>query len=425
MEGTSAASMDPRCPPQNPVASNSSTGQSTFVPVTSPSSQSRGKRQQRGEMTPSSSQQSLRSFITTTSTPTPANLSPGSSHHGPGFRSFIELAINGDDAGLLELLSSGEDAVLSREQLVERGVSALHVAASRGHIKAVIVLVGVIHVDATDDQLRTPLHLAALNGHRLVAVRLVDFGAKINAKDAAGFTPMALAARNEHTLLVYTLLRKKAKIDEKAMVMAANNCSWDLIGTFLLRTRGLEDTCDKRGDPLIVIAARNRRWDTVKLLLKKGASPTKCSNRIEPQEETALMYATKYRAGEIVDLLMRKETKYNTEQLQYAFGKNCGGRILKGEDPLFGPSEVTPTRAMGVIDPCTQAASQTENGSIAAEHAATTSAAVAYSSLVKDTCTSGQVQEAILRDESAPSVCDPLPEMASEACILDEFDQWR
>ncbi|KAK7794034.1 hypothetical protein R5R35_006932 [Gryllus longicercus] len=79
---------------------------------------------------------------------------------------------------------------------------------------------------------------------------------------------------------------------------------------------------------------------------------------------------------------------------------------------------------MGVIYPCTQAAFQTENGSSAVEHAATASAADAYSSLVKDLfhpcevspqvfmvvshdpCTSGQVQEAILRDESAPSVCD-------------------
>ncbi|KAK7872273.1 hypothetical protein R5R35_012120 [Gryllus longicercus] len=38
---------------------------------------------------------------------------------------------------------------------------------------------------------------------------------------------------------------------------------------------------------------------------------------------------------------------------------------------------------MGVIDPCTQAAFRTENGSSAVEHAATASAADAYSSLVK------------------------------------------
>ncbi|KAK7863076.1 hypothetical protein R5R35_011000 [Gryllus longicercus] len=92
---------------------------------------------------------------------------------------------------------------------------------------------------------------------------------------------------------------------------------------------------------------------------------------------------------------------------------------------------------MGVIDPCTQTAFQTENGSSAVEHAATASAADAYSSLVKDLfhpcdvspqvfmnvshdpCTSGQVQETILGDESASSVCDPLPETASETCILD------
>ncbi|GLH05700.1 Protein of unknown function, partial [Gryllus bimaculatus] len=83
-------------------------------------------------------------------------------------------------------------------------------------------------------------------------------------------------------------------------------------------------------------------------------------------------------------------------------------------------------------------------GSSAVEHAAAASTADAYSSLVKDEidfkfvsifrffhprevssqvfmdvshdpCISGQVQEAILGDKSAPSVC----ETASEACILD------
>ncbi|GLH17029.1 Protein of unknown function [Gryllus bimaculatus] len=73
-------------------------------------------------------------------------------------------------------------------------------------------------------------------------------------------------------------------------------------------------------------------------------------------------------------------------------------------------------------------------GSSAVEHVATASAADAYSILIffthvrchqvfmdisHDPCTSGQVLEVILGDESAPSVSDPFPEMASEACLLD------
>ncbi|GLH08195.1 Protein of unknown function, partial [Gryllus bimaculatus] len=74
-------------------------------------------------------------------------------------------------------------------------------------------------------------------------------------------------------------------------------------------------------------------------------------------------------------------------------------------------------------DPCSQAAFQTENDSSAVEHAVTASAVDAYASPVKDLfdqcevspqvfmdvshdpCTSEQVQEAILGDESATSVC--------------------
>ncbi|KAK7864733.1 hypothetical protein R5R35_013613 [Gryllus longicercus] len=88
-------------------------------------------------------------------------------------------------------------------------------------------------------------------------------------------------------------------------------------------------------------------------------------------------------------------------------------------DPLFGPTEVTPTIATGLNDPCAQAAIQTEHGSSAVGHAATESAADAYASLVKDLCVTEHMQETILGDESASSVCDPLPEMASAACPVD------
>ncbi|GLH04693.1 Protein of unknown function, partial [Gryllus bimaculatus] len=89
---------------------------------------------------------------------------------------------------------------------------------------------------------------------------------------------------------------------------------------------------------------------------------------------------------------------------------------------LFGQTEVTPTIEMGVIEPCTQAAFQIENDSCAVEHAVSASAADAYASLVEDLfhpcevspqvfmdvshdpCTSEQVQEAILGDESATSI---------------------
>ncbi|KAK7863978.1 hypothetical protein R5R35_000087 [Gryllus longicercus] len=91
-------------------------------------------------------------------------------------------------------------------------------------------------------------------------------------------------------------------------------------------------------------------------------------------------------------------------------------------DPLFGPTEVTPTIDTGVNDPCTQAAIPTENGSSAVKHAATANAADAYASLVKylfhpcevspqvftdvshDPCITEHVQEAILGDESATSI---------------------
>jgi len=50
-------------------------------------------------------------------------------------------------------------------------------------------------VDRVDAWGRTPLHWAAVNGHRAACVALLDAGASTNLTDDAGETPTAAAER--------------------------------------------------------------------------------------------------------------------------------------------------------------------------------------------------------------------------------------
>lgn len=71
----------------------------------------------------------------------------------------------------------------------EDGRTPLHLAASQGHADVVRALVGWPGVDmaACDDDDKTPLHLAAAAGHHLVVQILVDSGqADVNATDDQG-----------------------------------------------------------------------------------------------------------------------------------------------------------------------------------------------------------------------------------------------
>ena len=61
----------------------------------------------------------------------------------------------------------------------------------------------------------TPLHLAAISGHKKVAELLLANKAEVNAKDKTGQTPLHRAAANGHKDVVELLLANKAEVNAK------------------------------------------------------------------------------------------------------------------------------------------------------------------------------------------------------------------
>ncbi|GLH10143.1 AAEL014742-PA [Gryllus bimaculatus] len=229
--------------------------------------------------------------------------------------SIINLAEHGDAEALLELLAVEQVDFQSSTQLTENGDTALHVAASGGHVKAVVVLLGMgAKVNASGHRLRTPLHCAAAHGHLAVAQRLLLAGAQVDAKDADGHTPLGLAAGQGNKNLVVLLLQKGAKPNEKDVSVAGGNGNWDSVELFLQNEELFVDLCNKEGDPLIVLAAKANRWDMVQLLLEKGASATKC----KVDEECALVWASQAGRADVVRELLRRGATKNAEQITQA-----------------------------------------------------------------------------------------------------------
>ena len=74
-------------------------------------------------------------------------------------------------------------------------------------------------VDMFDEHGMAALHLAAENGHCLVADVLLEHKAFVNAKSKSGLTPLHLAAQNGVNSLVKLLLEKhNAAIDAVTLV---------------------------------------------------------------------------------------------------------------------------------------------------------------------------------------------------------------
>ena len=115
---------------------------------------------------------------------------------------------------------SGLSEAEERRSLADRQTSILHTATQLGHVEMVRKLIVDYQLRGRSlDQFdsaqfgssRTPLHLAAVHGHRMAARLLLTAGAEPDVADEDGVTPLLLAADLGHLPLVQLLSLHGAK----------------------------------------------------------------------------------------------------------------------------------------------------------------------------------------------------------------------
>ena len=99
------------------------------------------------------------------------------------------------------------------------GYTPLHLAAEQGHtVVAELLLERGAYVDALTHSGGTPLHWAAHHNRAATAAMLIRHGAPLNKKDAEGETPVSLAmkaAKNGKGSDVLEMLKGMARYDKE------------------------------------------------------------------------------------------------------------------------------------------------------------------------------------------------------------------
>ena len=103
-----------------------------------------------------------------------------------------------------------QEVVDSEYQTIHAGSSAIMLAASSGHNKAVRALIRSGRVDLEQTRAgQSILHMAAFNGHAAVVKTLLDVGVDVNLQTTDGATALWLAAHEGHTGVLSVLLSTK------------------------------------------------------------------------------------------------------------------------------------------------------------------------------------------------------------------------
>ena len=156
----------------------------------------------------------------------------------------------------------------------------------------------------------SPLHYAALGGHREVAKLLLQEGAEINTFNAQGLTPLFLASRDGHEGIVELLssqqetnLESGDKEAHTPLCISVANGHLQIFAR-LLRRGANPHAKDKNGMIPLHIAAKRGNVDAVKSLLKTLDTGRGNIDERDNAGNTPLLYAVQTGKGDLVKVLL-------------------------------------------------------------------------------------------------------------------------
>ena len=189
----------------------------------------------------------------------------------------------------------------------QRDDRELFAAAKAGNAAKVrqLLVASRANLEFRDAHGYTALSWAAINGHKDIALLLLEKGAKVDNRDNIGATPLYLAASNGHVALVRTLIQNGAAINSKdnegraPTWTAAFEGHTELV-EFLLEIGATVDATNVNGSTPLHVAAQEGHLDVVKLLVVKGGADI---SKKQKHGETALDVARRNKRDALVQYL--------------------------------------------------------------------------------------------------------------------------
>ena len=184
----------------------------------------------------------------------------------------------------------------------------LHVAAAEGH-KEVVDLLSQQRADvaANDNDNQTPLHVAAMRGDKEVVDLLIQRGADLSARETTYRTPLHVAAMRGHKEVVDLLIQRGADLSARDIThrtplhVAAMRSHKEVVDLLIQRGADLSARDITYRTPLYAAAMRGRK-EVVDLLIRHGADVAAC----DKYNKTPLCVAAQRGHKEVVDLFMQR-----------------------------------------------------------------------------------------------------------------------
>ncbi|XP_077488454.1 uncharacterized protein LOC144099188 isoform X3 [Amblyomma americanum] len=169
-----------------------------------------------------------------------------------------------------------------------------------------------VDVSFQDNESRSPLHLAAARGHVTIVQLLLRAQARIDALDSEGKTPLMKAVEGHHLQAARCLLEQRANPDvpdqnlDTALHLALSTGQADM-ATLLVQFDADVSARNKEGMSPLYLAAVQQQLDVARLLLDHGAQ----ANAGDNKKKTPLMVASEAGSVALVQLLLSRGANAN------------------------------------------------------------------------------------------------------------------